>query len=73
MNDENKRIDINDLPRAEEDLTDEEAKGVSGGGGANFLFVDGSVRNTVDGSLSTNKVDTIGGSRTETSEVMPKP
>ena len=64
MADENeKRISIDDLPRAEEQLTDEEEKGVTGGGGLNFVLSDGSVKfNTVGGSLGASRGNTIGGS-----------
>ena len=64
MSDENKRIEIEDLPRTEDELTDEEAKNVTGGhsGGVNVAMADGSVRfvsggisgNTAGGVLSTD-------------------
>jgi prepilin-type processing-associated H-X9-DG protein len=61
MTDENNRIEIDDLPRAEKELTDEEEKGVSGGtGGVNVMMGDGSVRFTVD----STPVNTTGGSLT---------
>jgi prepilin-type processing-associated H-X9-DG protein len=61
MDNDNKRIDIEDLPKAAEELSADEEKGVTGGGpaigGMNVCMADGSVRlnNTVGGSLSTNK------------------
>ncbi|HKO96479.1 MAG TPA: hypothetical protein VJU86_05790 [Pyrinomonadaceae bacterium] len=59
MDSENKRIEIEDLPRAEEELTDDEAKNVEGGAG--FMYfkdapIVGEVKvNTVGGSLSADK------------------
>ena len=53
-----KRIDIEDLPRAKEELTDEEAKNVEGGAG--FMYfkdspIVGEVTvNTIGGSLATD-------------------
>lgn len=69
MTDENKRIEIDDLPRAEQELTDEEEKSVTGGAGTHTGGIlvglgDGSVRNTAGDSVGANKVEGIGGSRT---------
>lgn len=41
MDDENKRIEIDDLPRAAEELTADEAKKVTGGRGTVTFSVDG--------------------------------
>jgi prepilin-type processing-associated H-X9-DG protein len=67
MNDDEKRINIEDLPKAAEELSDAEEKGVTGGhsGGINVVMGDGSVRQSSGGTLNANKVITIGGSRTE--------
>jgi hypothetical protein len=70
MDDDDRRIDIDDLPRSEEELSADEEQGVTGGGpttgGILVGLSDGSVRfNTVGGSLGANKGDTVGGSRTE--------
>jgi len=69
MDDDNRRIDIDDLPKAAEELSDDEEQGVTGGGphtgGVNVVLADGSVRfNTVGGSLGANKTDTVDGTRT---------
>jgi hypothetical protein len=56
MEDENKRIDIEDLPRAEEELTDEEAQNVEGGAGLYRLYGD------VNGDSIATKGNTVGGS-----------
>jgi len=56
MDDENKRIDIEDLPRAEEELTDEDARNVEGGAGLYRLFGD------VNGDSLATKGNTVGGS-----------
>jgi hypothetical protein len=68
MDDDNRRIDIDDLPKAAEELSDDEKQGVTGGtppGGANFALSDGSVKfNTVGGSVGANKGDTVDGTRT---------
>jgi hypothetical protein len=68
MNDDDKRINIEDLPKAAEELTDEEAKNVEGGSGDAY-YGTGVYKstdsgrtwsgNTVGGSLGSN---TIGGS-----------
>lgn len=56
MTDENKRIEIDDLPRAERELTDDEEKSVTGG-------ADGSVRSISIGVIGeSTKVNSIGGS-----------
>ena len=70
MNDDNRRIDVDDLPKAAEELSDDEEKGVTGGGptagGVQVGMSDGSVRfNTVGGSLGANKGDTVDGTRTK--------
>jgi hypothetical protein len=57
MDEDNKRVDINDLPRAEEELTDEEAKNVQGGimkEGQGTLRLSSSA-NVVGGSLADDK------------------
>jgi hypothetical protein len=56
MDDENKRIDIEDLPRAEEELTNEEAENVEGGAGLYRFYGD------VNGDSAATKGNTIGGS-----------
>jgi hypothetical protein len=56
MDEDNKRVDISDLPRAEEELTDEEAKNVQGGitkEGQGTLHLGSS--NVVGGSLADGK------------------
>lgn len=68
MNDDEKRINIEDLPQAAEELTDEEAKDVQGGSSDSF-YGTGVYKstdsgrshsgNTIGGSLGAN---TIGGS-----------
>jgi hypothetical protein len=66
MDEDNRRIDIDDLPKAAEELSDDEEKGVTGGvGGLNVVLGDGSVRNNAGGTLGANKGGTVGGSRTE--------
>jgi hypothetical protein len=69
MDDENKRIDIEDLPRAAEELTDEEARNVEGGltkvGPGTLTLTNSNVYtpgNTIGGSLGTTSGNTIGGS-----------
>ena len=70
MNDPEKRIDIEDLPKAAEELTDEEAKNVQGGmdsrtGMGVLKSTDGGrtwADNTVGGSLGSASGNTIGGS-----------
>lgn len=62
MDEENRRIDISDLPKPEKELSDDEEKDVTGGGGVNALFIDGSVRFSVDNSPGATKGNTIGGS-----------
>jgi hypothetical protein len=67
MSDDNQRIDIGDLPRAEEELTDEEAKNVEGGlskvGAGQLIFPHANnPGNTVGGSLGAASGNTIGGS-----------
>jgi hypothetical protein len=60
MNSENKRIDIHDLPRSEEALTDEEEKNVQGGltkVGIGTL-VNAASPNTIGGALSGDGLDT---------------
>lgn len=65
MDSENKRIEIENLPRAEEELTDEEAKNVEGGAG--FMYFKDSpivgevAGNTVGGSIGSAAGNTIGG------------
>jgi len=58
MDDENKRIDIEDLPRAEEELTDEEAQNVEGGAGFMYFkdapIVGEAKGNTIGGSLASD-------------------
>ena len=58
MDEENKRININDLPRAEEELTDEEIKAVQGGltkvGGGTLTLGSTSTSNTIGGALSSD-------------------
>jgi hypothetical protein len=57
MDEDNKRVDISDLPRAEEELTDEEAKNLQGGimkEGPGTLRL-GSSSNVVGGSLADGK------------------
>ncbi len=61
MDDENaKRINVDDLAKPEQELSDEEEKNVSGGhsGGINVVMGDGSVRgvsgNTVAGTLGSD-------------------
>ena len=64
MDETKNRINIDDLPKPEEELTTDEQNNVGGGhsGGANVLLGDGSVRfvksttdgNTVGGTLSTD-------------------
>jgi hypothetical protein len=58
MSDENKRIDIGDLPRTEEELTDGEAKNVEGGAGFMYFkdspIVGEATGNTIGGSLATD-------------------
>lgn len=60
MDDENKRINIEDLPRAEEELTDEEAKNVEGGAGLFRLY--GDVNGDRSAATDSTKGNTIGGS-----------
>ena len=61
MSDENKRIDIEDLPRAEEELTAEDAQQVEGGAGLFRLYGDvngDKLRgNTIGGSLADAPFD----------------
>jgi hypothetical protein len=56
MDEENKRIDISDLPRAEEELTVEEAKNVQGGvtkiGPGTLTLSSPSSSNAVGGSVA---------------------
>lgn len=65
MNEDEKRINIEDLPKAAEELTDEEAKNVEGGtfyGTGVYKSTDAgrtTSGNTIGGSLGAN---TIGGS-----------
>ena len=60
MDDENKRIEIDDLPRAAEELTTEEADSVTGGAGTGVP--QGSVTFTVDGTARATTGNTVGGS-----------
>jgi len=69
MDEDNRRIDIGDLPRAEEELTDEEAENVEGGlskvGAGTLTLTNSNVYtpgNTVGGSLGAATGNTIGGS-----------
>lgn len=66
MDEETRRIDIDDLPKTAEELSDDEEQRVTGGGGGiNVVLGDGSVRQASGGSLGANKGSTIGASRTE--------
>ena len=60
--DRDKRIEIDDLPRSAEELTDEETKNVQGGltkAGAGTLVIGGSATgNTIGGALSNDRLDT---------------
>jgi hypothetical protein len=58
MADENKKIEIDDLPRATEELTNEEAKGVTGG----VSTPTGSVTFMVDNVNRATTGNTVGGS-----------
>ena len=62
MNSENKRIDIHDLPRSEEALTDEEEKSVQGGltkvGMGTLVVGNAASPNTIGGALSSDGLDT---------------
>lgn len=69
MDEENRRIDIDDLPTAQEELTDEEAKNVAGGltkvGPGTLTLTNSNAHtsgNTVGGSLGAASGNTIGGS-----------
>ena len=59
MDEENNRIDIDDLPKAEKELTDEEEKNVQGGitkEGQGTLRLDSSASaNVVGGSLADGR------------------
>ena len=59
MDEDNKRVDISDLPKPEEELTDEEEKNVQGGamkGGRGKLVIDSATSpNVVGGSLADGK------------------
>ncbi|HKO96478.1 MAG TPA: hypothetical protein VJU86_05785 [Pyrinomonadaceae bacterium] len=61
MSDESKRIDIEDLQRSEEELTDEEAKNVEGGlskvGMGTLILPNANTYNTVGGALSNDQLD----------------
>ena len=61
MSDENKRIDIEDLPRSEEELTAEEAKNVEGGlskvGMGTLTLSNANTYNTIGGALSNDQPD----------------
>ena len=59
MDEENKRIEIDDLTRAAEELTPEEAKDVTGGA---TPVPTGSVKFIVDGVAPSTTGNTIGGS-----------
>lgn len=56
MNDDEKRIDIEDIPKAAEELTDEEAKKVEGGA----FYGTGVYKSTDSGRMGAG--NTIGGS-----------
>jgi hypothetical protein len=58
MSDEDKRIEIDDLPRATEELTAGEAEGVTGGGSS---VPQGKVTFTID-NLGATRGNTVGGS-----------
>ncbi|HZI86893.1 MAG TPA: hypothetical protein VFD48_08660 [Pyrinomonadaceae bacterium] len=62
MDNENKRIDIDDLPRSEEALTDEDAKNVQGGltkvGMGTLVLGNAATSNTIGGPLSSDELDT---------------
>ena len=69
MNEDDKRVNIEDLPKAVEELTDDEAKQVEGGidsrPGSGILKSTDSGRtwaNTVGGALGSASGNTIGGS-----------
>lgn len=57
MDNEKKRINVEDLPRPEEELTDEEAKNVEGG-----LTKQGQGTLTLSSSNSLTSGNTVGGS-----------
>lgn len=64
MGDDDKRIEINDLQRSEEELTSEEAKEVTGGvvqGNYIGTNVGGLTGTTVGGSIGSTVGTTIGG------------
>jgi len=61
MESDNKRIEIDDLPRSEEALTDEEAKNVQGGlskvGAGTLVLGNAAAPNTIGGALSSDQLD----------------
>ena len=63
MADEDKRIEINNLQRNEEELTSDEAKEVTGGIQGNYIGtnITGLTGNTVGGSIGSAAGNTIGG------------
>jgi hypothetical protein len=63
MGDDDKRIEINNLQRSEEELTSEEAKEVTGGVQGNYIGtnVGGLTGTTVGGSIGSAAGNTIGG------------
>ncbi|HKO96477.1 MAG TPA: hypothetical protein VJU86_05780 [Pyrinomonadaceae bacterium] len=63
MGDDDKRIEINNIQRSEEELTSEEAKEVTGGVQGNFIGTNaaGLTGNTVGGSIGSTVGNTVGG------------
>lgn len=59
---ENNRIEIDDLPRSAEELTDDEAKDVQGGltkvGAGTLVLGNSATGNTIGGALSNDQLDT---------------
>jgi outer membrane lipoprotein SlyB len=60
---DDKRIEINNIERKEEELTTDEAKDVSGGVQGNFIGTNVGVfsGNTVGGSIGSDVGNTVGG------------